>query len=355
MKHLIVAPAWVGDMVMAHCLVQVLMAQDVDAQIHMSAPAATYPLAARMPGVAQSHYLPVVHDELGLRKRFAFAKQIRNHNFDRAYVLPNSFKSALVPWLADIPTRVGWHGEARYLLLNDRRKLDPKAYPLMIERFMALSLSRSLPTQQALGNPYPMPQLLPDAQRAASLIDEHHLDTTQGVLVLCPGAEFGPAKRWPAPHYASVADAALEAGQQVWLLGSPKDVPACVEIELQVKGKQIRQLHNLAGRTSLLDAVDLLALADAVVCNDSGLMHIACALERKVVAVFGSTSPDFTPPLSYTAQVLQHPISCSPCFQRVCPLEHLNCLQQLAPARVVAALGLCQSHPARICLGLRTQ
>lgn len=335
MKHLIVAPAWVGDMVMAHCLVQLLLAQDADAQIHMSAPAATYPLAARMPGVAQSHHFPVVHGELGLRKRFAFARQVRNHNFDRAYVLPNSFKSALVPWLAGIPTRVGWHGETRYLLLNDRRALDPKAYPLMIERFMALSL----PAGQGLDKPYPLPQLTPDAERAAALVDEHQLDVAQGVLVLCPGAEFGPAKRWPARHYASVAKAALAVGQQVWLLGSPKDLPACLEIEQQVESNPFAQLHNLAGRTRLLDAVDLLSLADAVVCNDSGLMHIACALQRKVVAVFGSTSPDFTPPLGSNAQVLQQPISCSPCFQRVCPLEHLNCLQELAPARVVSALG----------------
>ena len=336
MKHLIVAPAWVGDMVMAHCLVQVLMAHDADAQIHIAAPSATYPLAARMPGVSEAHHFPVNHGELAVRKRHAFAKKIRQHNYACAYVLPNSFKSALVPWLAGIPTRVGWHGEARYLLLNDRRQLDPKTYPLMIERFMALGL----PQAKTLDKPYPLPQLTPDTQRAAELVAEHQLNTARGVLVLCPGAEFGPAKRWPAHHYADVANAALVAGQQVWLLGSPKDLPACVEIEQQVAQDLSHRLHNLAGRTSLLDAVDLLSLADAVVCNDSGLMHVACALQRKVVAVFGSTSPDFTPPLGSGAQVLQEPISCSPCFQRLCPLQHLNCLQQLAPSRVVAALGL---------------
>ncbi len=335
MKHLIVAPAWVGDMVMAHCLVQVLMAQDADAQIHMAAPSATYPLAARMQGVSEAHHFPVNHGELALRKRYAFAKKIRKHNYDRAYVLPNSFKSALAPWLAGIPTRVGWHGEARYLLLNERRQLDPKAHPLMIERFMALAL----PSDEMIEKPYPLPQLTPDTQRAADLVAEHNLNTARGVLVLCPGAEFGPAKRWPAHHYASVANAALVAGQQVWLLGSPKDEPACIEIEQEVVKDLSHRLHNLAGRTSLLDAIDLISLADAVVCNDSGLMHIACALQRKVVAVFGSTSPDFTPPLGDNTQVLQEPISCSPCFQRVCPLEHMNCLQQLEPVRVVAALG----------------
>lgn len=346
MKHLIVAPAWVGDMVMAHCLVQVLLDQDPQAQIHMSAPAATFPLTERMPGVTQGHHIPVVHGELGLGKRFSFAKQIRAENFDRAYVLPNSFKSALVPWLAKIETRVGWHGEARFLLLNDRRRLDPKTYPLMIERFMALGLPEGAPLSATEDKPYPLPRLEPDAQRAQTLVQELQLNLSNGVVALCPGAEFGPAKRWPADHYASVAKAALMAGKEVWLLGSPKDAPACEEIveALTVLHKialpNDGRLHNLAGRTRLLDAVDLLSLADSVVCNDSGLMHIACALDRQVVAVFGSTSPDFTPPLGAKAQTLQEPISCSPCFQRVCPLQHMNCLQQLAPARVVAALGL---------------
>jgi len=199
----------------------------------------------------------------------------------------------------------------------------------MIERFMALAL----PPGETLPRPYPEPRLSADPARAQALVRELGL-VASGVTVLCPGAEFGPAKRWPPAHYAAVARHEVAAGRQVWLLGSPGDAPACREIEAQVP----RGLVNLAGRTRLLDAVDLLSLADRVVCNDSGLMHVACALDRPVVAVFGSTSPDFTPPLGARAQVVTNPVPCSPCFERECPLGHLDCLARLAPERVIEVL-----------------
>lgn len=329
-KILIVAPAWVGDMVMAHCLVQVLLDGDSQLEIDMLSPPATEPLAHRMPGVTRSWLLEVGHGELGLRKRLALGRGLVKEGYDQAIILPNSFKSALVPFWARIPVRIGWLGEFRVGLLNDWRRLDPERYPLMIERFMALAL----PESAVLSKPYPAPRLLVDTGNRDRLIREHQLATSGGVVALCPGAEFGPAKRWPAEHYATLARHAAARGRQVWLLGSASDRAICNEIESQVPAGCV----NLAGRTGLVDAIDLLSRADHVVCNDSGLMHVAGALDVPVTALFGSTSPDFTPPLGRAARVLSLELPCSPCFQRECPLGHLRCLTELPPERVIEEL-----------------
>lgn len=328
MKILVVAPAWVGDMVMSHCLVA-LLARLEGRRVDMVAPPATAPLAERMPGVTRCWTLSAGHGELALGTRRALAAQLAAEQYDQAIVLPNSFKSALLPFWAQIPRRTGWHGEARFVVLNDRRRLDPDRYPLMIERFMALAL----PPGAALPRPYPEPRLLADEGRARALIREFGL-ADAGVTILCPGAEFGPAKRWPPRHYAAVARHEVASGREVWLLGSPGDAPACAEIDSLVPAGVV----NLAGRTRLLDAVDLISVADRVICNDSGLMHVACALATPTVAVFGSTSPDFTPPLGPRARVVRHPVPCSPCFARECPLGHLDCLEKLEPAQVIEAL-----------------
>lgn len=329
-KILIVAPAWVGDMVMTHCLVQLLHNGDARLQIDMLSPPATEPLARRMPGVARSWLLEVAHGELGLGKRLALGRRLVDEGYDQAIVLPNSFKSALVPFRARIPVRIGWLGEFRVGLLNRWRRLDPERYPLMIERFMALAL----PESALLPKPYPAPRLLVDAGNRDRLIRELQLVTSGGVLVLCPGAEFGPAKRWPAEHYATLARHAVSQGRQVWLLGSANDRVICNEIESLVPAG----LVNLAGRTGLVDAIDLLSRADHVVCNDSGLMHVAGALDLPLTALFGSTSPEFTPPLGRGARVLRLELPCSPCFQRECPLGHLRCLTELRPERVIEVL-----------------
>ena len=330
LKILVVAPAWVGDMVMAHCLVRVLRSVHPDCEIHMLAPPAVEPLAQRMPGVTASHVFALAHGELALNKRRDVALEMRGHEFDQAIVLPNSFKSALVPLWAKIQRRTGWSGEMRYGVLNDRRILRKSHLPLMIERFMALALEPG----QLLDKPYPLPQLQADTANAASLVSRFELDSSGGVSVMCPGAEFGPAKRWPAEHFAAVARHAVGLGRQVWLIGSPSDADVCGEIESLIPAGVV----NLCGKTRLVDALDLISLSDTVITNDSGLMHVACALERSVIAVFGSTSPDFTPPLGARATVVREPIECSPCFQRECPLGHQRCLRDLQPERVVEVM-----------------
>lgn len=329
MNILLVAPAWVGDMVMADTLVQVLRARHQQVQIQVLAPPATAPLAERMAGVAAHHVLEIGHGELALGRRRAVGRAMAGRGFDQAIVLPNTFKSALVPWWAGIRRRTGWHGEARFGVLNDRRRLDPQRYPLMIERFMALGLDPGEP----LPGPHPVPALTVDPANRERLVRSLDLRLDGGVLALCPGAEFGPAKRWPVDHYAAVARHAAGQGRPVWLLGSPGERDVCERIV-----DLAPQAVNLAGRTRLLDAVDLLSAADTVVSNDSGLMHVACAVGVRVIALFGSTSPTFTPPLGDAARVLRLELPCSPCFQRSCPLGHLRCLADLGPERVTGLL-----------------
>ncbi len=314
---------------MAHALIRVLADRHAGVEIHVLAPPATRPLATRMAEVRASHELPVGHGELGLIRRWRMARTLRRLSFDTAYVLPNTLKSALVPAWAGIPRRVGWHGESRYGLLTDRRRLDRDRYPRMVERFLALAPRAGAPEVA----PWPAPALTVDLDNRRRLIAELGLATAGGVLVLCPGAEYGPAKRWPVGHFAAVGRWAVEQGRQVWLLGSPADAAACDAVQ-----RLLPEASNTAGRTRLPDAVDLLSAAAGVVCNDSGLMHVACAVGAPTVALFGSTSPRFTPPLSEGARVLDLDVPCGPCFQRICPFGHGRCLRDLAPQRAVDAL-----------------
>jgi heptosyltransferase-2 len=253
-------------------------------------------------------------------------------------VLPNSFKSALVPFFARIPLRTGWRGEMRQGLLNDTRLLDKERYPLMIERFVALAYPADVPLPQ----PLPRPALHSSAESAAAAMNTHGLALERPLLALCPGAEFGPSKRWPAQRYAELAQIMIDRGWQVWLFGSANDTGVTDEIYAALGESQSRWCLSLAGKTSLGEAIDLLALASCVVSNDSGLMHIAAALNRPLVVVYSSTSPGFTPPLSDHAVIVAADVLCSPCFKRECPLtlasEKMRCMKTLTVGRVLAAM-----------------
>ena len=335
MKYLIIGPSWVGDMVMAQTLFIELKRLDTEAIIDVLAPAWSAPLLARMPEVRRGIEMPLGHDKLELGVRKALGRSLIAEHYDQAIVLPNSFKSALIPFWAKIGKRTGWKGELRYGLLNDIRTLDKERYPLMIERFVALAQPANAP----LPSPLPKPALIANSDNRETAKTKYGLsDSNRPILALCPGAEFGPAKRWPEHHYAAVAQQKLAEGWQVWLFGSDKDRPGNDVIVEQLPSEQHNHVHNLAGKTSLADAIDLLSCADAVVSNDSGLMHIAAALSRNLVVVYGSTSPGFTPPLNDNNRIIRLGLSCSPCFKRECPLVHLNCLNQLEPIQVLTAL-----------------
>jgi len=327
-RTLVVAPSWIGDAVLSHPLLVRLKERDPQGSIDVLAPPWVLPVYRRMPEVAATHALPFGHGDLKLAARRRFAKTLPQ--YDRAIVLPNTFKSALIPWHAGIALRTGYRGEMRFGLLNDARRLDEAALPLIVERYAALAQSAGETLQPGLPNPR---LRVDDAARRVTLA-KYGLDASRPAAVFAPGAEYGPAKRWPARHFASLAATLANRGYQVWLLGSQKDADITAEIQRLSENLCI----DFAGRTTLDEAIDLMSLAAHVVTNDSGLMHIAAALDRPTTALFGSSSPAFTPPLSPRARVISLKLSCSPCFQRVCPLGHTNCLVTLEPARVLASL-----------------
>ncbi len=329
-KILVIGPAWVGDMVMAQTLFTCMKTQDPACEIHVLAPGWSQPLLDRMPEVSEGMVLPVGHKEVSLMTRMKIGRSLRKDNYDQAILLPNSWKSALIPWFAKIPLRTGWVGEQRYGLLNDVRKLDKTQYPLMIERFMALGL----PAKETLNKPYPKPKLCVTEDNIHKAQEKYGLQRDKPVLALCPGAEFGPAKRWPEEYYAVVAQEKLAQGYDVYLFGSPKDQPVAAAIQ----GLTQQRCVDLTGKTSLAEAIDLIATASIVVSNDSGLMHIAAAMQRPTVVIYGSSSPKFTPPLHDEVRVTRLGIECSPCFQRTCPLHHLKCLKDLKPQMVLDAM-----------------
>lgn len=328
---LIVGPAWVGDMVMAQTLFKLLIEREPELVIDVLAPASTLPLLSRMPEVRKSILAPFKHGEFNWRGRYDLARSLREEKYQQAIILTNSFKSALVPFWARIPRRTSWLGEMRFGLLNDPRYLDKVKQPLMIQRFAALGL----PKDASLPATLPFPALQISKESVAQALAKVGMAFPQKpVLALCPGAEFGPAKRWPASYYAKVAQAKLAEGWDVWLFGGPKDRPVAAEIQAAA-GQACR---DLTGQTSLTEAVDLLSLAHAVVSNDSGLMHVAAALKRPLVVIYGSSDPRFTPPLSQQVEILSLNLACSPCFKRECPLGHLQCLRDLSADRVLQAM-----------------
>ena len=324
-RILIVAPSWVGDAILSEPLVAMLRDPLEEPIVDVLAPPWCAPVYERMRGVGRIIDSPFRHGELGLRRRRALAHEVRAHGYTGAFVLPNSLKSALIPWLAGIPRRIGY-GRGRRLLLTQARRLDRTALPRLVDRFAALAVPKGRWIPVAL-----TPTLLANAANAAAAMRALTLSTHRPIAILCPGAEYGPAKRWPAEHFIALARRLLDDGYAVWLLGSPNDQPAATPIAAALAG-----VRDLTGRTDLGTAIDLLSLASIVVSNDSGLMHAAAAVGRPLVALFGSSSPDFTPPLSPLAHVAKIDIECSPCFQRECPLGHFKCMRELGVDAVYA-------------------
>ncbi|XDZ52728.1 lipopolysaccharide heptosyltransferase II [Neisseriaceae bacterium CLB008] len=328
-KILIIAPSWIGDCVMAQPLFRRLHEQHPKLELHVYASAWTFPLLSRMPEVQQTHLNPFGHGELRLMDRYRNGKSLRAERFDQVIVLPNSLKSALVPFFAGIKVRTGYLGESRRILLNDIYLLDEVALPKMVQRFFALSEPHGFPLPKV---PHPRLSVNPDAQ--AEAVAKFGLSLDKPIVAFCPGAEYGPAKQWPAHHFAALAQRCLNEGKQVWIFGSKKDADT---IANDINEQSGNQCVNLCGQTGLAEAIDLLALSEWVVCNDSGLMHVAAALQKPLVALYGSSSPDFTPPLSDEAKIMTLNLDCSPCFERVCPLGHTKCLHDLLPDQVHAA------------------
>jgi heptosyltransferase-2 len=324
---LVVGPSWVGDMVMAQSLFKVIKANQPDARIYVLAPAWSEPVLDRMPEVAESIEMPVGHGALQWGMRRKLGSDLKNKNFDQAIVLPGSLKSALVPWFAGISKRTGYVGEQRWGLLNDIRRLDKAVLPLNAERYVALGLGKSEPIPATI----PFPDLQINRTERDAALNSFGLSLNKPVTALCPGAEYGPSKRWPAQHFAEVARQKKSEGWYVWIFGSEKDVEVANEIN-RLSGNGC---INLCGKTSLGEVIDLMSCARYVVTNDSGLMHVAAAVGCYVIALYGSSSDAFTPPLTDHCDRLNLNLECSPCFKRECPLGHMNCLNDLVPEMVL--------------------
>jgi heptosyltransferase-2 len=330
MRLLVVAPNWIGDALLAQPLLALLRERHPAAAIDALAPAWTAPVLARMPEVAEVIATRFQHGELALGQRWRLARSLRGR-YDAAWVLPNSLKSALVPFFAGIPRRVGFLGEQRRVLLDVIHRLDERRLPLMADRYAQLAVAPGEPVPR----PLPATRLAVDAANQAAALARLGLDDATPMVAFCPGAEYGPAKRWPAEHFARLAQRLSKTGRQVWLFGSARDQPVADEILAAAPDAAIT---SLCGRTDLASAIDLLATAEAVVANDSGLMHVASALGRPLVALYGSSSPEHTPPLDARARLVWLKPDCSPCYARECPLGHFRCMRELTPERVEAEI-----------------
>jgi heptosyltransferase-2 len=323
-RVLIVAPSWVGDAILSEPLIALLREPYEEPVVDVLAAPWCAPVYGRIRGIRNVIESPLAHGRFDFKARRTLARQLAASRYSRALVLPNSWKSALVPFLAGIARRTGYVGELRYGLLNDARRLDRKALPRLVDRFAALAAA-----PVALVPIPPAPVLVADVANRSAAARAMHLRADRPVAVLCPGAEYGPAKRWPPTHFADLAARFLALGMQVWLVGSPNDKLAASSV-MQAAGETSRSIKDLTGRTDLGTAIDLLSLANIVVSNDSGLMHAAAAVGAPLVALFGSSSPVYTPPLSPVAHVAKIDIACSPCFKRECPLGHFKCMRELS-------------------------
>jgi len=337
MKTLVIGPSWVGDMVMSQSLYTTLKQLHPNCSIDVLAPAWCKPILERMPEVNYAIEMPIGHGALNLAGRWALGRKLKVGEYAHALVLPNSAKSALIPLFAGIPARTGWKGELRYGLLNDLRP-DRKVFQYMVERYVALAYPKNEMLEKVKLSDCPSPKLTVDKQAQAISLSRLNLNSNRPVIGLCPGAEFGPAKRWPEQHYAEVAKQLIAKGQQIWLFGGLKDKDVTKAIYDALPDEAQPYCHNLAGETSLIEAVDMLAACHTVVSNDSGLMHVSAAVGCNIIAIYGSSSPKYTPPLAENVEILHTDISCRPCFKRECPLGHLDCLNKLSPDVVMDSI-----------------
>jgi heptosyltransferase-2 len=336
-RTLVISPNWIGDAVMAQSLLQRLKRKHPERAIDVLAPPSVAPVWRAVAEVDSVLETPFRHGALQLKERWAYGRLLRERGYRDAYVLPNTIKYALIPWFAGIPKRVGYKGEMRYGLLNVIHHDDVPARP-MIPFYAALADD---PAQPPVGAP--RPRMGASSEQVAAACAKAGIAMDRPLVVFAPGAEFGPSKRWPAAHFGQLARAIFAAvpAMQVVLLGSPKDRPVCEEV-MAATGHA--GMFNMAGATRLDEAIALIARADAVVSNDSGLMHVASALNRPVVGLYGSTDPHHVPPFADVAKVITLKLACAPCLQRECPLGHHDCMNKMGADMVWSELRPMLAH-----------
>ena len=336
---LIIAPNWIGDAVSTQPLLANLKVLYPNSKIDILASNWVAPVYRACSEVHEVIEAKFEHKKLQWNLRKQLAKVIEAKNYQACFVLPNSFKSVLIPWLANIPFRIGYRGELRFGLINLALDNPSKVNrPPMMEHYLALS--QLLKDDESISLDRLAPKL--NVSSAAKQQVEQKLQganiNSDSIYAICPGAEYGPSKRWPTEYFAVLAQQLIKqnSNNQIILLGSKSDHSLAQEITS--KGQQASNVHNWCGNTSLDEAIALIGMSKAVVSNDSGLMHIAAALQIPQVAIFGSSDPAHTPPLSDRAKIIWLNMSCSPCHKRVCPLGHLRCLKDILPEQVLTTL-----------------
>ena len=322
-KFLIIAPSWIGDLIIAQSLLKYLKEEYLNCQIDMVVRPELTELAKMMPEVKDVYPLDIRHKELGLIKRYVLAKKIKKHLYSTSIILPNSFKSAIIPWLANIPHRIGYNRELRLFLLNKKYSLI-KHKDSMVNRYLKLadgSYSDRI-----------RPSLLINRDLSELIGRKYLINNSKKNIVLCPEAEYGSAKRWPADKWIQLTNFYKEKNYNVYFLGKNKSL----ETEYQSILKKDSAI-SLLGKTNLEEAAYLLSLADLVITNDSGLMHIAASVDTNLISIFGSSSPFYTPPLmkNQFGEVIYKALTCSPCFKKECPLKHLNCLNDISAEEIL--------------------
>ncbi|MFC5461359.1 lipopolysaccharide heptosyltransferase II [Massilia niabensis] len=333
-RTLVISPNWIGDAVMAQPLLARLKARHPGRPIDVLAPPAVAPVWRAVLEVDTVLETPFRHKALQLRERWKYAQVLRARGYLDSYVLPNTLKYALIPWLAGIRQRVGYKGEMRYGLVNVMHHDEQPPRP-MVPFYAALANA-----PHAALSPAPRPSLVVPGERIEAACARLGIAAGGALVAFAPGAEFGQAKRWPPRHFGALARAILEqdGAARIVLLGSPKDRATCEEV-IAHAGDAASGMLNLAGRTQLDEAIAVIARCAAVVANDSGLLHIASSLNRPVIALYGPTDPDHAPPFSDIAHALSLRLDCSPCRQRECPLGHHNCMEQMEAPLVWRELG----------------
>lgn len=316
-------------MVMVQSLFITLKRQDPDHQIDVVAPAWSAPVLARMPEVRKVIKVNLQHGKLQFIERYRVGKRLKGE-YDRAIILPRTFKSALIPFFAKIPIRTGYRGEMRYGLLNDIRELNTQLTSKAVEKYLQL-VAKPNALNQAPEIVYP--KLLVNEQKRQQAINKFVIDVAKPIIAFMPGAEFGPSKQWPAKYFAELATRFIEKDYAIYIFGSPKDSTMGEEIEQLSNGAAI----NICGQTTLEEVVDLLSLVEVAITNDSGLMHIAAAVGRPVVAIYGAITPKYTPPLTNKKEIQYLGIECSPCFKKQCPFGHYDCLNGIEVEKVYAS------------------
>ena len=331
-RLLVIAPNWIGDAVMAQPLLALLKQQSPTYSIDVLAPSWVAPVLRVMPEVDAVIEAPFKHGALQLGERWRFAQQLRKRHYAAAYVLPNTLKFALVPWLAGIKRRIGYKGEHRYGLINCMHFDDPLQPRAMVAFYAAMASAPNAPLLKNL----PMPTLHLEVAKVQEAFAALGIGGAQTVVAFAPGAEFGTAKRWPTQHFAALAERILQLKPQakILLMGSPKDQAVCEEIRTLCADGVRANVLQLAGQTSLDQAIALLAGASVLVSNDSGLMHIASALNRPVIALYGPTDPDHAPPFSASSLALSLRLNCATCKQSDCPLGHHACMRDMTSEMV---------------------